>query len=58
MSVKQKTDAKKKKQVALSCTAPKERETSGQERWQGMKARGDKTGPELDPRFYVVEGKN
>lgn len=39
MSVMQKTDTKK---VALSCAAPKERETRGQERWQGMKALGDK----------------
>lgn len=52
----QKTDTKK---VALSCAAPKERETRGQERWQGMKALGDKN-DNLNwiPRFYMVEGKN
>lgn len=47
------------KKVALSCAAPREREASVQERWQGMEARGDKT-DNLNgiPRFYMVEGKN
>lgn len=46
------------KDVALSWAAPKERETSGQERWQGTQALVDKA-DNLNwiPRFNMVEGK-